>query len=236
MLSLPQLPPQASLPVTTVIELKMSSLPIRGPQNAFGADELSIGALPKFDYETCRQEVSISNSPASPSSANTSHDHDHDSKSDSETHFNSPVPSDHVSEWSGSEHMDWSPTSPLISNPGHSGTSSEDDVNAISGANADADEDTDANNTTTDNPESLQESTSLLPLPKSFPSCLTYAHQQAMANRVTYDQLLPGSAFNPAMYTPVFLHDTLMLPGSLAALLGKVRLPRLNHPRQMTQN
>lgn len=227
---------QASLPVKTVIELNMSSLPIRGPQNASGADELSVGALPKFDYETYRQDVPISNSPASPSSANTSHVFDPDSKSDPETHSNSPVPSDHVSEWSGSEHMDWSPTSPLISNPGHSGISSDDDVNAIPGANADADDDADADNTTTDNPESVQELTSLLPLPTSSPSCLTHAHQQAMANRITYDQLLSGSAFDPAMYTPVFLHNTLMLPGSLAALLGKVSFPRPNHHRRITQN
>ncbi|KAL1590292.1 hypothetical protein WHR41_01022 [Cladosporium halotolerans] len=42
-----------------------------------------------------------------------------------------------------------------------------------------------------------------------------------MANRIPHDRLLPGGGLDPAIYTPVFLHDTLMLPGSLASLLGK---------------
>jgi len=45
-----------------------------------------------------------------------------------------------------------------------------------------------------------------------------------MAHRITYDKLTPGGAFDPSLYTPVFLHDTLMLPGSLATVLGKVRI------------
>lgn len=63
---------------------------------------------------------------------------------------------------------------------------------------------------------------SLLPLPTSSPGYVTHAHQQAMSNRITSDKLEPGGAFDPEVYTPVFLHDTLMLPGSLASLLGKV--------------
>lgn len=62
-----------------------------------------------------------------------------------------------------------------------------------------------------------------LPLPTSSPGYLTYAQQQAMANRIPYDLLVPGGELDPSRYTPVFLHDTLMLPGSLATLIGKVR-------------
>jgi hypothetical protein len=115
--------------------------------------------------------------------------------------------------------MDWSPISPVISAPGQSGTSSDDDVDA------------DANDitaeTTAETPENLPDTTTLLPLPTSSPGHLTYAHQQAMANRIIYDQILPGAHFDPAVYTPVFLHDTLMLPGSLATVIGKVRYPVL---------
>jgi hypothetical protein len=46
-----------------------------------------------------------------------------------------------------------------------------------------------------------------------------------MANRIKYDHLLPGGNFDPDLYTPVFLHDMLMLPGSLATVIGKVRHP-----------
>jgi hypothetical protein len=101
----------------------------------------------------------------------------------------------------------------LISAPGYSGTSIDDDADAIT------------EDTTAANPQSLPEDSSLLPLPTSSPGPLTHAHQQAMANRIIYDQILPGAGFDPAVYTPVFLHDTLMLPGSLATVIGKVRYP-----------
>jgi hypothetical protein len=69
----------------------------------------------------------------------------------------------------------------------------------------------------------------LLPLPTSSPGPLTQAHQQAMSHRVTYDKIIPGGAFDPSLYTPVFLHDTLILPGSVASLLGKVCFHRSHH-------
>jgi hypothetical protein len=201
----------------------MSSWPIREPQDTSSTDESSTGALSASDHDTDHHDYLINNSPAFFRPSNSSHDreHDHDHDHASDFHFETPSehsdPSDHVSEASDGSHMDWSPISPVISAPGQSGTSSDDDVDA------------DANDitaeTTAETPENLPDTTTLLPLPTSSPGHLTYAHQQAMANRIIYDQILPGAHFDPAVYTPVFLHDTLMLPGSLATVIGKVRYP-----------
>jgi hypothetical protein len=111
------------------------------------------------------------------------------------------------------DHMNWSPPSPILSTPNTSDTSA-----------ASSDSDTPPPYTNSINLSDL------LPLPTSSPGCLTHAHQLAMAHRVTYDKLLPGGAFDPALYTP------------LATLLGKVRFPhphiQLSHhfpPRRLTQ-
>jgi hypothetical protein len=197
----------------------MSSLPIREPQDACSTDESGRGAILTPGDDTNHHEYLINNSPAFFSPSNRSHDHDHDHDHDHATDVHSEAPSDlpespdHVSEAASSDHTDWSPVSPLISAPGYSGTSSDADADAIT------------EDTTAANPQSLPEDSSLLPLPTSSPGPLTHAHQQAMANRIIYDQILPGAGFDPAVYTPVFLHDTLMLPGSLATVIGKVRYP-----------
>ena len=62
--------------------------------------------------------------------------------------------------------------------------------------------------------------------PVYLPSCSgvgTQAYFQALGNRFVFDRLEPGGDLDPEVYTPVFLHDALMLPGSLAQLIGKVR-------------
>ena len=102
-------------------------------------------------------------------------------------------------------HMNWAPPSPILSTP-----------NSSDNSTSSSDSDTPP---PYDHPVKLSD---LLPLPTSSPGYLTHAHQQAMAHRVTYDKISPGGAFDPSLYIPVFLHDTLMLPGSLATLLGKV--------------
>ena len=192
---------------TTEIYPAMSSLPIRESQDASSADESSSGALSILDHDTDHQAY-----PTSPSPSNVSKDHGHDHASDAHSETPSDPP-DNISEASSREHADRSPTSPQISIQGTSGSSSDD--------SADAD-----TNIPAETPENLPESTSLLlPLPKSSPGLLTHAHQQAMANRIKYDHLLPGGNFDPDLYTPVFLHDMLMLPGSLATVIGKVRHP-----------
>lgn len=50
----------------------------------------------------------------------------------------------------------------------------------------------------------------------------TQAFLQALSNCFVFDRFDPGGDLDPEVYTPVFLHDTLMLPGSLAQLIGKV--------------
>jgi hypothetical protein len=186
----------------------MSFLPIREPQNASSTDESSSGAS---DHDTDHHDYLINNSPAFFRLSDNSHDHDYDDATDA--HPETPSEhSDHVSEASDGSHMDWSPISPVISAPGYSGSSSnsnEDDANS--------------NDTTAETPETTENLPNLLPLPTSSPDHLTHSHQQAMANRIIYDQILLGARFDPAVYTPVFLHDTLMLPGSLATVIGKVR-------------
>jgi hypothetical protein len=194
---------------TTEITPNMSSLPIRQPRDASGTDESNSGALSVSGRDTDHQEAPIDDSrrPRSPSDASQDHDYDHTTDIQSESPSDPPG---HVSEGSDSEHMDRSPTSPLISVSSDSGSDSDEEAN------------TDVN-TTADNQESSLNSTSCLPLPKSSPGLLTHSHQQAMTNRIIFDQILPGGELDPALYTPAFLHDTLMLPGSLATVIGKVR-------------
>lgn len=104
------------------------------------------------------------------------------------------------------DHLDWSPPSPVTLSPLTSDSSS---------GSQDSD---------TFHPVKIHiDIQAHLPLPASSPGYLTYTQQQAMANRVPYDLLVPGGDLDPYRYTPVFLHDTLMLPGSLATLIGKVR-------------
>lgn len=110
------------------------------------------------------------------------------------------------------DHMDWTPPSPILSTPNTSDTSASS-----------SDSDTPPH----DHPIKISD---FLPLPTSSPGYLTQAHQQAMAHRIIYDKIIPGGVFDPSLYTPVFLHDTLTLPGSLATLLGKVRHQHHSHP------
>ena len=106
----------------------------------------------------------------------------------------------------GDNHMKWSsPSSVILSPPNSDSSSSGPDGDARLPVESGVDIDT------------------LLPMPTFSPGCLTHAHQTAMANRISHDLILPGGDLDPALYTPVFLHDTLMLPGSLATVIGKVR-------------
>ena len=52
---------------------------------------------------------------------------------------------------------------------------------------------------------------------------ITFAYQRALANRIRSPYLEPGEKYDINAYTPTFIHDTLMLPGSLANLLNKVK-------------
>jgi hypothetical protein len=53
----------------------------------------------------------------------------------------------------------------------------------------------------------------------------TFAYQRALLHRLPEHKLAPGSSCDIQAYTPTFIHDSLMLPGSLAHVIGKVTDP-----------
>lgn len=52
----------------------------------------------------------------------------------------------------------------------------------------------------------------------------TFAYQQVLRNRISETKLQKHAEYDTEKYTPTFIHDCLMLPGSLANLLEKVRI------------
>ena len=50
---------------------------------------------------------------------------------------------------------------------------------------------------------------------------VTFAYERALRNRIQYAKLL--KQYDTHHFTPTFVHDCLMLPGSLANVMGKVR-------------
>lgn len=55
----------------------------------------------------------------------------------------------------------------------------------------------------------------------------TFAYQQVLRNRIPESKLRKHAEYDVESYTPTFIHDCLMLPGSLANLLEKVTLLRV---------
>ncbi|KAK5119121.1 hypothetical protein LTR62_000332 [Meristemomyces frigidus] len=66
-------------------------------------------------------------------------------------------------------------------------------------------------------------------LPISIPSFTTglvpFAYEQALLNRIQDVKLQPDGEYDTTTYPPTFIHDCLMLPGSLTQLLGKLDTP-----------
>lgn len=62
------------------------------------------------------------------------------------------------------------------------------------------------------------------PIPFVSTGLCTYSYQQVLANRIDERLLGESQKFDITDYNPTFIHDIMMLPGSLAELLGKVRL------------
>ncbi|KJX98315.1 hypothetical protein TI39_contig418g00009 [Zymoseptoria brevis] len=58
-------------------------------------------------------------------------------------------------------------------------------------------------------------------IPTSSPGLTTFAYQRALRNRIEASKLLEDNIYDLTRYTPTFIHDALMLPGSLAGLLSK---------------
>ncbi|KAK3627112.1 hypothetical protein LTR56_019436 [Elasticomyces elasticus] len=66
-------------------------------------------------------------------------------------------------------------------------------------------------------------------IPMSSPGITTFAYQRALQNRIKEAKLLPRGDFDTRIWKPTFIHDCLMLPGSLANLLGKLDAEQLIH-------
>ena len=70
--------------------------------------------------------------------------------------------------------------------------------------------------------EDIYEDYLQVPIPSSSTGIATFAYQRALRNRIRNDKLARGGDYDTRVYTPTFVHDCLMLPGSLANVLGKV--------------
>lgn len=60
-------------------------------------------------------------------------------------------------------------------------------------------------------------------MPSFSTGITTFAYQRALRNRILNDKLRSGGEISMSRFTPTFIHDCLMLPGSLSNLLMKVR-------------
>jgi hypothetical protein len=58
-------------------------------------------------------------------------------------------------------------------------------------------------------------------MPTSSPGLTTFAYQRALLNRISAPKLSKEGTYDLTKFTPIFIHDALMLPGSLASLLSK---------------
>ncbi|KAM0722122.1 hypothetical protein Q7P37_001563 [Cladosporium fusiforme] len=184
----------------------MSSPPPTTAQSAKDSEPLAHHNLTTLDHESYHSK------PLSTSISSLTGSHSHDQTSDTPCQ-NAQLPASEDTDSLSDGHRDYSPPSPLISSPGASEPSSSRSNSTSSQISLPP------NKLEPDEPSPIP--SPLLPLPTSTPGPLTLAHQQAMANRIAQTDLQPSGLFDPALYTPVFLHDTLMLPGSLANLLGK---------------
>ena len=54
---------------------------------------------------------------------------------------------------------------------------------------------------------------------------IPFAYSRALRSRLKNPKLQRHGEYDTRAYTPTFVHDCLMIPGSLANILGKVRLP-----------
>ena len=60
-------------------------------------------------------------------------------------------------------------------------------------------------------------------MPVSSSGSTTFSYQLALQNRLHNDKLTSQGEYDTSVYKPTFIHDCMMLPGSLANLVGKVR-------------
>ncbi|KAK3680046.1 hypothetical protein LTR78_000423 [Recurvomyces mirabilis] len=62
-------------------------------------------------------------------------------------------------------------------------------------------------------------------IPTSTPGTTPFGYQQALKNRLMNGKLQPHGEYDMHAFTPTFIHDCLMLPGSLTQLLKKLDTP-----------
>ncbi|KAK4554307.1 hypothetical protein LTR86_008515 [Recurvomyces mirabilis] len=62
-------------------------------------------------------------------------------------------------------------------------------------------------------------------IPTSTPGTTPFGYQQALRNRIKDGKLQPHGEYDMHAFTPTFIHDCLMLPGSLTQLLKKMDTP-----------
>ena len=60
-------------------------------------------------------------------------------------------------------------------------------------------------------------------MPYSSTGPTIFGYQQALENRIRAYRLEPGSELDANKYTPTFVHDSLMYPGTLSSLTNNVR-------------
>ncbi|KAK4546406.1 hypothetical protein LTR36_002083 [Oleoguttula mirabilis] len=60
-----------------------------------------------------------------------------------------------------------------------------------------------------------------VPIPTSSTGTTMFAYQLALQNRIKNGKLVEHGEYDMRAYKPTFIHDSLMLPGSLANFLGK---------------
>ncbi|KAK5122103.1 hypothetical protein LTR85_004349 [Meristemomyces frigidus] len=66
-----------------------------------------------------------------------------------------------------------------------------------------------------------------VPIPTVSTGTTTFAYQLALQNRIKNGKLVRHGEYDMGAYKPTFIHDSLMLPGSLANFLGK------RHPKNL---
>ncbi|KAK6427126.1 hypothetical protein LTR95_016039 [Oleoguttula sp. CCFEE 5521] len=66
-------------------------------------------------------------------------------------------------------------------------------------------------------------------LPISSPEPVPHSYQRALSNRFPEDRFRPDGDLQPHVLLPIFIHDVLMLPGSLANVMGKASAEDILH-------
>ena len=79
-----------------------------------------------------------------------------------------------------------------------------------------------AGHQTNDSPNDSGDEFLNVPMPVVTAGPSTFAYQRAWKNRIRSGKLARDGDYDTRAFTPTFVHDCLMLPGSLANVLGKV--------------